>query len=451
MSRSSVSKMGNAPSRLFLYVSGVAALLATSVSFAFVILDSIVVMDAGVSFASVPITSLVFHGLSLLGLAATLFLRSCTTRSNRSLSRRLLAFSLRVIPGLVAGVLSFSTSAMMLSSDEQLSASSDSDWHYLVPAGCATSAVMLVIQVIFLLACIPQQSASDPSNEDDADDVSLEMVQRSVVVPASKEDIMPGKELSPSPTASYRSINSTKSWSNPVSQNVRPSSSRTRLVPTRISESRDSKDLSEADSIRSLSQSDSFDTWEMTSTVHPQFRDTIMRSTSSLSRPMLEPIPGSRPLTPASPAKLQGAAEFELPPSAPFAQPQLRSTRSLSSLTDESHIHPLFRSDTPDPPMVTSPGTMVTASPLCGRPITAEDANKSRSRSNSYTQSHRRTTRSSSLTRSRSLTPPSREMTPPIPEIKSPIPGFILSASSRESFYDYGKRKEPGHSGDRVD
>lgn len=64
----------------------------------------------------------------------------------------------------------------------------------------------------------------------------------------------------------------------------------------------------------------------------------------------------------------------------PRVRPRSRSfspaslSRELLSLTPpgsicESHIHPLFRSDSPDPPPVATPGTSVIASPNAGRVI----------------------------------------------------------------------------------
>jgi hypothetical protein len=64
----------------------------------------------------------------------------------------------------------------------------------------------------------------------------------------------------------------------------------------------------------------------------------------------------SRPSTPS----LVSTSSISLPfaeSAAPFAP----------GAADEAHIHPLFRSDSPTPPPVASPGTIVTASPLSGQ------------------------------------------------------------------------------------
>ena len=236
---------------------------------------------------------------------------------------------------------------------------------------------------------------------------------------------------SSAPTASTLSVSSTKSWPSSLQGVVRPVTSKTRLLRTRSSDSRFSKEMAEASSLSSPSQPDGFDTWE-TSTIHPQLREAVMQSNPNPSRTVLEPIPGSRPLTPIPNLDGQSPAEED-----PLTTPESTEESSVHSSSptpahSESHIHPLFRSDTPDPPPVAMPGTIVTASPLSGQAVPPPAPySRGRARSLSRTASPLVTSRASSAPTSRSSTPPVREQMPP-------IPGFILSAFLHDG---YGKRK----------
>ncbi|KAF2219285.1 hypothetical protein BDZ85DRAFT_268753 [Elsinoe ampelina] len=54
-------------------------------------------------------------------------------------------------------------------------------------------------------------------------------------------------------------------------------------------------------------------------------------------------------------------------------EPRPSSSRSARPSTDEQHIHPLFRTESSLPPPVTSPGTIVTASPWGGQVVPMPD------------------------------------------------------------------------------
>lgn len=66
--------------------------------------------------------------------------------------------------------------------------------------------------------------------------------------------------------------------------------------------------------------------------------------------------------------------------------PPIPDTDSPRGSTDEAHIHPLFRSDSPTPPPVATPGTMVTAAPDAGRVIHHHASNQSLRRLRSGSQ-----------------------------------------------------------------
>ncbi|KAJ9641818.1 hypothetical protein H2199_005031 [Coniosporium tulheliwenetii] len=263
---------------------------------------------------------------------------------------------------------------------------------------------------------------------------------------------------------------SMKSWRSSVHQVVRPVTSRTKLLVRRQSSPRDSESIySVARSTQTGSESDGFDTWD-TSSVDPQYKDTIIQSAPSKGT-ALEPIPGSRPPSPAR--ALEGPFPFKdspnlkeepsPPPSRPPSptppppRPSFSRRPSTSHSThyppasptlNEAHIHPLFRSDSPTPPPAATPGTIVTAAPFGGQTLTSPPPRPfSRQRSDS------RLATSSPLIFSqqaeeedeeedavgRTPTPPSRQMTPPIPEsIYAGSPR--VSPASQRSFVTAGSR-----------
>ncbi|EMC96558.1 hypothetical protein BAUCODRAFT_148147 [Baudoinia panamericana UAMH 10762] len=127
---------------------------------------------------------------------------------------------------------------------------------------------------------------------------------------------------------------------------------------------------------------DGFETWD-TSEVQltPDDEDGSPVITKR-TRP-LETIPGSRPVSPAKP--LDGPfpeealkMEQTLPdsPMQPLesALPLHELSPSRRSSTTRSHIHPLFRPESPLPPPLPSPGTVITASPLAGQIVSQEQA-----------------------------------------------------------------------------
>lgn len=254
------------------------------------------------------------------------------------------------------------------------------------------------------------------------------------------EPTQPSSPLSalPSPTMSVRSSQSLKSWRESLQQVVRPATSRSKLV-NRPSFNRDALSM-HSDGMSVKSQSDAFDAWE----IDAQSRDAAAQlAAQSILVPSrgtaLEPIPGSRPASPAraldGPYPMEDDEELPLPPKL-----ALDTSRPPSPAGSEAHIHPLFRSESPVPPPEATPGTSIIASPLASQVITCPPRPYSRMRSNSGRSNtnspalvharsfmnERTTSRLSQGSRSRSSSPPSRQMTPPIPD-------FVLNSSPRSS------------------
>jgi hypothetical protein len=247
----------------------------------------------------------------------------------------------------------------------------------------------------------------------------------------------------PSPTFSSRSSQSLKSFRESIRYAVRPVTSRTNLI-SRPSFNRDTRSIySDAHSIDDVSHMDGFDSWD-TSSVSNQARDAVMQTAPFKGTP-LEPIPGSRSVTPAR--ALDGPflpeIDEELAEEALVAPRMIPDvSRPPSPAVSEAHIHPLFRTESPTPPPAATPGTSIVASPLADQVITCPARPYQRMRSNS----NLRTTSPSPLAPAPSLrgrtisphagsrtpSPPSREMTPPIPD-------FVLNSSPRSSMS--GSRK----------
>lgn len=245
-----------------------------------------------------------------------------------------------------------------------------------------------------------------------------------------------------------------------LSHAIRPVTSKTQLLPT--------KELRRPASMDSYgpraSGEDAFDTWD-TSSVDTQNRQAVWEaSTPPLTQGrFLETIPGS-PTVSRTPSPNTEVMPFEPPRIRPRSRsysPVPRRREQSSPIPEpppsmsEMHIHPLFRSDSPDPPPVTTPGTVVIASPNAGQVITHRQSvrslNQTRVSSNplfssplSNRDSTVRDEQSSSnvsvteeetdVETEPTPTPSERTMTPPIPE-------WVLGAGTRTSWSGYNSRK----------
>jgi len=233
------------------------------------------------------------------------------------------------------------------------------------------------------------------------------------------------------PRRSLTSLEAISSLRSSLSGVVRPTSSLTKLLPRHSSVTRDSKRSSfESLSRNHVARENSFDSWD-TSAVGPHIREAVLQSTPPSAGSGLEPIPGSRPESPAN--ALDGPF---LPQSPTYSTPNF--TRPFSrqrSSSDECHIHPLFRTNSPTPPPTPTPGTVVTAAPMAGQVINGRTLN--RMRSGSLPSSPSPLIRSASFdawSGARSFTPPTRGATPPIPD-------FILTAGAESGIDGYGKHR----------
>jgi hypothetical protein len=275
---------------------------------------------------------------------------------------------------------------------------------------------------------------------------------------------------SPSPPGSSggRSATDTMNGSirSSMSQLVGPMSSKTRLLSNSQRSQRSSRHRPSLDSLafreRSLTTSeDGFDSWD-TSAVDPQNRQTVLETSATTPGRFLETIPAS-PTTSRSPSP-GNSLDLELPRSirrsrsyspASMRTPQTqRAAFTQQPSASESHIHPLFRSDSPTPPPLVTPGTVVTAAPNAMAVISDRESIKSLSRMRSGSLP----ANPSPLSRQGSFMDPPRRgraesVSPELPDVEEgepmterkmtpPIPDWILSAGSRMSLSGYQTRKQ---------
>ncbi|KAI9786837.1 MAG: hypothetical protein M1839_005068 [Geoglossum umbratile] len=235
-----------------------------------------------------------------------------------------------------------------------------------------------------------------------------------------KAMVRPAPELSwPPLTRSATPSDAKRTLRSSLSSVVRPVISRTKLV------NRDSTSL-DSGSRDDMPEHGGFDSWD-TSGVGSQTRQAVLIS-SSLNDVEhfsvgveLEPIPGSRPGSPASrPPSESGSDSVN-------TRGLSDSPRSRSQSLREAHIHPLFRSDSPTPPPTASPGTVVRASPLGGQVFNGSIQSLKQARSGVFTLN------ASPLVRSQSFDGETATQRPSSIEIPPPLRDFILPPSPRSN------------------
>jgi hypothetical protein len=312
-----------------------------------------------------------------------------------------------------------------------------SNWDGLVVAQIALWAVSCLSQIVLYSSVLWQRQTPEAQvvaisgpRDSVMSDIRLSQPSRNFY---SMEPTQPSSRLAAglaSPTFSNRSSHSLQSFRDSLRQVVRPATSRTTLI-SRPSFNRETGSIySHAESVDNVSHSDGFDSWD-TSSVSLQARDAVMQTAPSKGT-VLDPIPGSRPTTPAR--VLEGPfltelreEEEELTP--PRPKMMRDDARPPSPAVSEAHIHPLFRTESPVPPPEATPDTSIFASPLANQAIACTPRAFNRMRSNSQlktAQSVNERATSPQSTSRRSLSPPSRELTPPIPD-------YVLSSSPRSS------------------
>jgi hypothetical protein len=145
----------------------------------------------------------------------------------------------------------------------------------------------------------------------------------------------------------------------------------------------------QSESVRSSSTSerrpsDGFETWNVATASDTVEAVDALTALRAAQPHRLETIPGSRPVSPANPLdgpfpeaceEDEEADEVPESPGFPLFAPSLHRRPSHQQLNqDQTHIHPLFRSDSPLPSPAASPGTIITSSPFAGQVVSPCDA-----------------------------------------------------------------------------
>lgn len=194
-----------------------------------------------------------------------------------------------------------------------------------------------------------------------------------------------------------------------------------------------------------------FDSWD-TSSVDAHDRQTVMDASPPLPR-YLETIPASpttsrspSPGTPLDPPDRTCHRSRSYSP-VPRPPPALTLHRSSSEL----HIHPLFRTDSPEPPRAT-PGTSIVASADAGKLLSERSLTRMRSGSLQSTARSPLSRQTSHESFNKISTPPNEQRSPsPIEErqMTPPIPEWILEAGSRTSLPETDASKLPENEASR--
>ncbi|CAK4031105.1 Hypothetical predicted protein [Lecanosticta acicola] len=267
-------------------------------------------------------------------------------------------------------------------------------------AGIAIAVVGLIPQTAFYVLVWPRaeqerssplevtQHRPSPSRSSNRHSISLRL---GTIGPSSPPKFYTqAQPASPSRSMFYSSQRSSMKES--ASQILRPMASKTRLmVGSPFSSTRDVRSIVSASDSRPdgiWSSNDDFGDWD-TSAIEARY-DSPLGSKARVAR--LETIPGSRPVSPGGaldgpfPGNDDLPEDIPLPESAlPSPMPPASDTASLRSprpivrvntdtTNNEAHIHPLFRIESPAPPPMASPNTVITASPFAGQVVNAERA-----------------------------------------------------------------------------
>ena len=269
----------------------------------------------------------------------------------------------------------------------------------LSKAGLAVWAVACLAQVILYILVLW------PKNRLDKQPTVQELTQRSSPGRSVNRRLSDLTSLTPPPSATYdlpaseplslkpsfHSLNSKPSFGHSVNHVIGPMTSKTKLLLRQASFPRDSASLhSRKDtSLEALRQDDGFGSWDTSGVEEIDENNVLPRSVRSRLDSRLATIPGSRPVSPAypldgpfpdpvddvrlpdsptrshspitSPSSERGSFSFSAPPTRP------------GSSAGKSHIHPLFRSESPGPAPVPSPATVITASPYAGQIVDPEN------------------------------------------------------------------------------
>ncbi|CAJ2507025.1 Uu.00g082110.m01.CDS01 [Anthostomella pinea] len=454
-----------AVSRVMPAVLGLAALLATAAIFA---LDVVLAHGLSTSTSPVRIAAAVASALEAIVLAIMIvLLAGCIQGSTYLGARRssALYFPATLVASLLASTVSVAELVLMgKTANLPETILQVPSTRFLVGAsvalGFASAGQLVFIVVMFVLHRLsdPDQALSLHTTEEGHRSSPLQKRVKSIPYSQTRTAVFkPSKSYdggsagypTPPGSSSGRSAAETvSSIRSSLSHAMRPMGSRTGLLSNGARTGRRPPSIDPSlYSQRTNPTEESFDSWD-TSSLEPHHRQMVLDSSPQPSR-FLETIPASpatsRSPSPGCPLDLEEPKRYRSRSFSPVPRPQVERTLTPQSSTDELHIHPLFRSDSPVPPPASSPGTIVVASPNAGQIIPGKSVKRMRSDSLPASRSplSRQGSRDSSLTTPR----PSEDGHLRIEEVEErkmtpPIPDWILSAGSRTSLTEYQLRKQ---------
>jgi hypothetical protein len=238
-----------------------------------------------------------------------------------------------------------------------------------------------------------------------------------------------------------------------ISQVVQPITSKTKLIQNNHKSTH--RPTSIESSHREASIEDGFDSWD-TSSVDASARQAV-ESASPTPQRFLETIPASpttsRSASPGFPLDLEPTKTRKrsrsYSPANSYTE-RTRNSRTTSPIESpsEAHIHPLFRTDSPDPPPPATPGTVVTAAPNAGQVISDRASIRSVHRMRSGSLPSSPLVHSDSLDSIRNAM--EREELERLEEdneersLTPPIPDFVLNGGPRNSLSRYNSSRKAG-------
>lgn len=348
-----------------------------------------------------------------------------------------------VLVGTIASVAASTASIVTIAMLAKAAQVSSSSRHNFIIAQSLLLGIAGVLQLAFLfthflatrsISCGNTQNFFHPERGAWSPASYIKSIRYSQTLPRMSESTsITTIRLQESPPSMRTKLMSPAAIKTTMSHAIRPISSRTRLLPDQDRP----RPVSLDSHMYSANMNESFDSWD-TSMVDACNRRAVMdiavSPTISKFR-NLETIPASpQPSRSPSPGK---PLDFPPPPRVPRRAksfgPQVAPRREYFDIPpspSELHIHPLFRSDSPNPPPVATPGSNILAAPEAGQvlPHRPNGRPQQRVRSGSLPASPSLISPSDSFQSNTPIpspaivepTPtkptPERKMTPPVPE-----------------------------------
>lgn len=334
-----------------------------------------------------------FDILALATLFVFVVFYTCTVRSLRSWSyqRRWMLLPIALLPFAIAMILSISVLGWMYNHIPLVDTHGPTEnVATMIAAAIAMWAVSLISLGLYFTLCFRQNSSLPDSV------ISTSNPLRSCIDVAEHKphslslntlSTTPNRPISTFSDISEQSATPISSVRNSVQHFLRHGKSSKSVL-------KQSKDSLHSDSLSERRPSDGFETWDIASTPASADSAGSLAALRAAHLQRLETIPGSRPVSPAHPldGPFPEACEDEeadevpesFPPFAPSMGHRPSAHQQQQQPQDQSHIHPLFRSDSPTPSPTASPGTIITSSPFAGQLVNPNEiAFGSRSRKGS--------------------------------------------------------------------